>query len=310
MDYRKPGIFEVNILYLVLGVALLVIGGLAQSVNIYGGLIVTEYILILLPSILFLKFRGYPIRETLRLKAISFKQIIYITFIMIFSYPIAVLFNSAVISLISRFGEILPSSVPIPESSGEFLLGVFVIALAPGICEEVMFRGVIMRGYESLSYKKNILITSILFGMFHFNIMNFAGPIFLGIILAVLVYKTDSLFASIYAHFLNNFIALSIGYSVTKYVGDLDELANSAESSQGPMETIASLVFLGILILVCIGIVLLLIKKMPGYTGNREIYEYNRIHFADDGIKILRFLPVVVVITVFIVLNYLIFLQV
>ena len=75
MRIRKPGIFEANNIYLMLGLALLYVGYLVQSREIITGLLITEYILIFLPNIVYLKFRGYSLKGVLRLNPISFKQI-------------------------------------------------------------------------------------------------------------------------------------------------------------------------------------------------------------------------------------------
>ena len=177
--YKKPSLGEVNLVYLVLGFALLIIGYLVQSKEIYSGLLITEYIIILLPNILFLKLRGYELKRVLRLNSISFMQFIFIFLIMIFAYPVAIFLNAIFLAIINSFSSALPTSIPIPTTTIEYLIGLFVIAIAPGICEEVMFRGTMMSAYDTLGYKKSILITAILFGLFHFNIMNLIGPIFL-----------------------------------------------------------------------------------------------------------------------------------
>ncbi len=75
-----------------------------------------------------------------------------------------------------------------------------------------MFRGVILNAYNKLGYRKSIIITGVLFGLFHFTILNFVGPAILGIIFGIMVYKTNSLYSSIIAHTVNNGIALTIGY--------------------------------------------------------------------------------------------------
>src|SRR5690606_32129033 len=121
-----------------------------------------------------------------------------------------------------------------------------VIAIAPGICEEVMFRGTISKAYESLGYRKSIIITAILFGIFHFNIMNLVGPIFLGIILGILVYKTNSLYASIIGHAINNGIALSIGFLVTKFAA-IEDVSTEGMILPENMQFLITLLFFGVL---------------------------------------------------------------
>ena len=89
----------VNILYLALGLAFLIIGGYAQNRDLFAGILITEYLIILVPNLLFLKLRGYSLKKVLRLAPISFKQGIFTVLTMIFAYPMAVFLNYIVIFL-------------------------------------------------------------------------------------------------------------------------------------------------------------------------------------------------------------------
>lgn len=216
LKLEEKSIFQVNIFYLLTGILLLFVGSIAQTIEIYSGLLITEYILVLIPSVLYIKIKGLPIKKTLKLNKISFKQILYIIGISIFTYPIAVFINFIVLTILMSFGEISADAVPIPDNSTLFLFSLFVIAISPAICEEVMFRGVIMNQYEKISKRKAIIYSAILFGVFHVNIQNLVGPVLLGIIFGITVYKTNSIYASIIGHAINNGIALTLGYFVTK----------------------------------------------------------------------------------------------
>lgn len=302
-ELKKPSIFEANMVYLSLGFALLYIGYIVQSREVYSGLLITEYIIILLPNLLYLKLRGFSLKEVLKLNPINLKQIIYITLIMIFSYPIAVFLNAVVLIIINNFSDILPTAVPIPTNLLEYFLGMFVIALAPGICEEVMFRGTMKSSYDRLGYIKSIIITAVLFGVFHFNIMNLVGPIFLGIILGVLVYKTNSLLASILAHTLNNGIALTIGFIITKYSNQIDEMANNTPIIPEGTQMLITLITLGSLALISLGLVYFLLKNIPSYNKSLDINEYTEITFKEEKFKSLKYVPLLIVFVTFIVLN-------
>ncbi len=56
--------------------------------------------------------------------------------------------------VLSKFTEIKPSPVPIPSGLKEYLIGFIIIALTPGICEEAMFRGMVMSSYDSLGKRR------------------------------------------------------------------------------------------------------------------------------------------------------------
>lgn len=259
---KNPSILGTNILYLIIALLLIIFGSMAQARELYTGLLITEYIIVLMPTLLYLKLRGYSIKEVLRLNRISLKQSIYIILIVVFSYPLAIFFNYIGIMVLSKFGQVLPNTIPIPTNFNEFIISFLIIALTPGICEEAMFRGLVMSSYENLGSKKAIIYSAILFGMFHFNVQNLLGPIVLGIIFGIIALKTNSLFSTILGHTVNNTIALIIGYNLI----DLEDLQGVSQAvdimPQGSI-MVFTLIFLGIMALVSGLLLFKLIQSLP-----------------------------------------------
>lgn len=91
------------------------------------------------------------------------------------------------------------------KSDNVLLLGVFHIGVVPAICEEIMYRGYVMRAFEkSWGIVAAILISGAIFGAYHLQISNFLPLATLGIFLAYVTYISDSLIPAIVAHFVNN----------------------------------------------------------------------------------------------------------
>lgn len=92
------------------------------------------------------------------------------------------------------------------KNAGDFILTILVMALAPAIFEEVLFRGAFQQVF--IQWTKNawigIIITSILFSAIHFSYFGFLPRIALGITLGLIFYYTNNLWLSILQHFLNN----------------------------------------------------------------------------------------------------------
>lgn len=307
---ESPSILESNILYLLIGILLITIGSVVQSVEIYSGLFITEYILILLPILLYLKVKGYSIRKTLRLNSISLRQIVHVILIVLLSYPIAVFFNYIGIVFLSKYGQLLPSSVPIPTSSKEFILGVLIISITPGICEEIMFRGMLLKSYESLGKKKAIIYSAILFGIFHFNLQNLLGPIFLGIIFGLLVYKTNSILSSMVGHMTNNLIALLIG-TISLHG---EEMPLDIRIEIPDYIVIIGGIVMGIIALILGFVVYRLIESMPE-TEIREqntsfdipigsFYSYSNSINKSRNMDVIEAFPLFLFIIIFIFFNY------
>lgn len=300
-NYDKPSVLSVNVFYLMAGLMLLFIGFYVQSKELYLGLLVTEYVLILIPNIIFIKIKGLSLKRVLRLNRFSFKQFIYTILIVLFSYPIAVFLNLIVLNIINVFTDFIPTSVPMPVTPQELFISFLIIGVTPGICEEVMFRGTMISGYESTGYRKSIIITSLLFGIFHFNITNLVGPTFLGIILAVIAIKSNSIYLPIIGHTLNNTIALLIGYIATKYSPELDNIDSDFGISIVPdtMAVIITTITIGLVALLCGLILYRLIKKFPSTYTKKEI----GIVASSKNSK-LTYLPVYLIIVLFILLSW------
>ena len=296
MNRKVPSILEVNYLYLIVAILLLTVGAFAQYKNIYSGIFITEYIIVLLPVVILVLVKKYDFKKVLRLNKITLKQIILTILIVILSYPIGMFFNYIMIVIINMFGQVQPSPLPIPETTSEFLVGLFLFAITPGICEEIMFRGIMMSSYEKKGYVKSIFFTGVLFGIFHFNIQNLLGPIFLGILFGYIVYKTNSLYTGIIAHTVNNSIALI-----------LTKLVQRSEVQQGALETdqlIMGLVSLGLLSLFLFMIVYILLRQLSSDELTFESSSYNYIYIEGEKVTIIHLVPIMATLIIFTFVTY------
>ncbi|WP_353092552.1 CPBP family intramembrane glutamic endopeptidase [Tissierella praeacuta] len=292
---KRNSILEVNFLYLILGLLLCFVGSIVQDREIYSGILITEYIIILLPNLIYLKSKGESLKKSLRLNRISLKQALYVILITIFSYPIAIFLNTLVITILSFFGELLPSSVPLPENMRLYFLSIFIIAFAPCICEEVMFRGTIMNAYNKIGKKKAIIYSAFLFGLFHLNLQNFLGPMFLGIIFGIIVYKTNSIYSSMLGHLLNNSIAMTIGYFGMKAQNKVAEVPVYEVPYITQMLILLSII--GVLAIASLIILQKLIKKLPeGESIVEEDIQY-------EETKFFHYIPIIGIIVLFIIIN-------
>ncbi len=147
-------------------------------------------------------------------------------------------------------GFTLSDSFSPNDTFGYFVLNVFLIALLPAIAEELIFRGVILQGLRRTgSDFIAIVISALMFAVMHCSLQQFVYPIILGMIFGWIVVRTGSLMLTIFAHFLNNFVVVLLGYlqNVTSFDMNL------------PSSWWAYLV--AILLLVVTGVILFLVDK-------------------------------------------------
>lgn len=102
--------------------------------------------------------------------------------------------------------QMYPDDFALLGQSSIFL--TLTLAILPGICEEVLFRGCILSMCEDLKWKKwlIVVVNGLLFSTFHFCIEQFFYTFVMGVILSIIMLKTRSIFLVIYMHIVYNFI--------------------------------------------------------------------------------------------------------
>lgn len=128
---------------------------------------------------------------------------------------------SALMSLMDWIPNIMEQSFDILQSGWG---GILAIAIVGPVLEELLFRGAITKALlQQYNPTKAILISALLFGVFHINPAQILPAFLIGILLAWTYYKTGSLIPCILMHILNNSLAvyLSIKYPEAENMDDL-----------------------------------------------------------------------------------------
>jgi len=211
---RGLSFFSANLLYMVVMILFVTLGYIAQNWDFNYGILITEFLLIALPTVIYVKARGAAIKNELRFNRLNLVDALLVAVAFIAAYFVAVFINLLGEILISMMGNLIIPDIPFATDPAEYVMLLFIIAGSAGICEEILFRGFILRAYEKLGMWPNIIITALLFSILHLNIQNILAPFFLGIILGFVVYKTNSIFAGILGHFINNAISVTWGYVI------------------------------------------------------------------------------------------------
>lgn len=106
-----------------------------------------------------------------------------------------------------------------------------MLALVPGICEEILFRGYAQRQFERWGgAASGILLSGVLFGAYHLRPTQLLPLVVLGTYLAYLTWRTGSILPAVAVHIVHNGLAVL----VSRYVRSLPEYdLNTLE--QAPM---------------------------------------------------------------------------
>ena len=102
---------------------------------------------------------------------------------------------------------------------------LLMIALAPAICEEILFRGYLQRQLErSTGVSWSIVLSGFLFGAYHLQPTKLLPLALLGGYFAFLTWRTGSLVPAMFAHFAQNAMAIILSYFFAQSGRDVAEL--------------------------------------------------------------------------------------
>lgn len=169
-------------------------------------LFISHIVTFIFPAIIYLIVTKQSARDVLKLNKLYFKDILLIILLAFVCQPIMTFF-----SLISQFffeNEIGNFVTNIVESP--YIVLLLLIAVLPAITEEITIRGIVLSGYEDKNIYLSCIITGLLFGIMHLDPQQFLYATVLGVILALVVRITNSIFASILMHFLINGTSITL----------------------------------------------------------------------------------------------------
>lgn len=261
-------ITQSNYFMVFLMILYLIAGSMLQSLNLYIGLFISEFFILMLPTLIYIKKRTGDIKGYARFNKISIKQVFITILIVIFSYFAVALLNMIFLNFLQLFTEINIPQIDIKIGGMKTISSVFIIALIPAICEEVLNRGLIYNtALRERGIKFAVIYSAFLFALMHFNIYNFIGPFVLGILFALILEKTDSIFTSMIAHFTNNCIAVFL-MAILNFIkkSNPELVANIMEDNNKTLnlfsQPITLIIYLGI-IAILTSIVYVLYKALP-----------------------------------------------
>jgi membrane protease YdiL (CAAX protease family) len=110
---------------------------------------------------------------------------------------------------------------------GRFVWLILLLALTPALCEEIVFRGVLLGGTRTLEPWRMIVLNGVVFGAFHLSIetvIRFLPTAMLGALIAWAVWRTGSIWVGVLMHLLNNgsIVAITSIPALRDTLGDPD----------------------------------------------------------------------------------------
>jgi membrane protease YdiL (CAAX protease family) len=171
---------------------------------------------ILVPALVFLLRSGIPVRRALRLHPVSWRAAAVSAFL-------GISLSAVVGALDSFIGPIAPmpetlrlqlETILVPDDESDLIVIFVGLVLSAAVCEEIFFRGFLQTALERHKNRWGaIFISSLLFGIVHFNPWWFLSILCAGFVLGIVAYFSDSIYPGIIIHAINNGLSLLIANS-------------------------------------------------------------------------------------------------
>ena len=203
------------------------------SMQLLAAVVISQYLFMLLPTWLLVRsWHTSNIKAYVRLTSVRFGEILLSIIATLAIIPTGTFISNALVQWLGIPKEFFEMTLALftAKSNSEFIFLVFAIAITPAICEEIFFRGYVQRTFERTIQWKSVLLVGVIFGLFHMQPLGLITLSMLGILFGYFYYRSKSIYPSIAAHFINNFLVILILFK-SPAIGE----TNLATASQIPI---------------------------------------------------------------------------
>ena len=211
---RKPGGLPTPSLALAMFAVVLVLAFYGSLFLEKSGVVTTmltiQYVFFLAPVIILAVVMKYPAATVFSLRMPPWRGLLAAVLIGVSGWAAV---GGIVIRLLpppESLVKALEKIVLLENDQSPLWLALVVIAVTPAICEEMLFRGLILTGLRKLGPWTALLLSSALFAIAHASIYRLLPTFCLGLFLGFIVLRTGSIFCSMIIHALNNGLAVTL----------------------------------------------------------------------------------------------------
>lgn len=177
------------------------------------GVVIIYFLIFLLPMLIYIKRRGRKTSEVLRLRPLNIK---YIPFTVVISIALCLICSALNVLGYMLFSSLTAADQPTAMfdfSTQNPLMLLLTMVILPAVTEELLIRGVVLSEYEQYGTARAIMLSAVIFALFHANPMHFLSLLVAGICYGLLTLLFDSVYPALIAHLFNNGAALLVYYN-------------------------------------------------------------------------------------------------
>lgn len=170
-------------------------------------------VIFIIPIIVYLRVNKYKSRKMLKLHHVKVKYLPFIVLFGISTSVICALINAGTNALFSGLGIESTVTSTVSFASDSLFVIVVTMVFMPAFCEELLIRGVALTEYSKYGVSVSVLMTSVIFALFHGSPFTLPSLFVAGLLYGVMTHLFMSIWPSFICHFINNAIAVFIGYN-------------------------------------------------------------------------------------------------
>ena len=253
-ENTKPSVFAASFLYFVALSGLYILPlALGFLQLIFGNFLLPEinsvmqvmyYLLfIVIPLLVYAKRHPSACADVMRINPLSVKTALLCTVAALIAVYLSQLLTVLWTILIeSTIGTPPDTGFQIPTTAMGLGISIVTIAILPGVCEELLFRGAILGAWEIRGSKRAIVISSLWFMLMHGTIAGMPVQFLSGLMLGIIAVSTDSIFGGMVFHTVYNAATLILAYVLNQQTNTPVESAQSTLDAIGGITGVFELI--------------------------------------------------------------------
>lgn len=184
---------------------------LKDNANLYIIMSITSLVCFIIPGFFYCKLSKTSLQKIIPFKKIKFSKLTLLVSVgfataFVGDYITEIFVNNlSLVGISNKLNMDYSTYSPL-----ENILYILSVAVVPAIAEEFALRGIVLGKLRQFGDSFAVVVSAILFGILHGNIIQIPFAFILGLVFSFIVVKTNSLLPTIIIHFLNNCFAVII----------------------------------------------------------------------------------------------------
>ena len=235
-------------------------------------LIISQCIL-LIPALIYVLVMKIDIIKCIPYRKIKLSDAVSSLLIGYCLVPLVLLIN--VISSVFATNYLNSSTTEI--SQYPFVIQLLLMAFLPTIAEEFVFRGLFYHSYRKNGILGAAILSGVIFGAIHLNINQFCYACVMGMVFALMVEITGSMFSSMLAHFaVNSYSIIMLKLvSMSGISVQTDQASQQMMSQYSGVIILLQIAILAVTAIAFISIAYLLFMSMAKRNGRWDYFKLN-----------------------------------